>query len=57
MNFVLRETSEVLERVANDLVDGLTVAPPITRIPLDEAPSAMGSNPGRRSEGKTVIVL
>jgi NADPH2:quinone reductase len=56
-NFALRETSEVLERVAEDLVNGLIVAPPITRIALDEAPSAMGSNPSRRSDGKTVIVL
>jgi NADPH:quinone reductase-like Zn-dependent oxidoreductase len=57
VNFVLRETSEVLQRVAEDLVDGRTVAPPITRIALDEVPSAMGSSPQRRSEGKTVIVL
>lgn len=57
VNFVLRETSEVLERVAEDLVDGRIVAPPITRIALDEVPSAMGSSPRRRSEGKTVIVL
>jgi NADPH:quinone reductase-like Zn-dependent oxidoreductase len=57
VNFVLRETSEVLKRVAEDLVDGRIVAPPITRIALDEVPSAMGSNPHRRSEGKTVIVL
>jgi NADPH2:quinone reductase len=57
MNFVLRETSEVLERVAEDLVGGVIVAPPITRIALDEAPSAMGSSPDHRPEGKTVIVL
>jgi NADPH:quinone reductase len=57
VNFVLRETSEVLERVVEDLVDGRIVAPPITRIALDEVPSAMGSSPHRRSEGKTVIVL
>jgi NADPH2:quinone reductase len=56
-NFVLRETSEVLELVAEDLVDGRIVAPPITRIALDEVPSAMGPSPRRRSEGKTVIVL
>jgi NADPH:quinone reductase len=57
VNFVLRETSAVLERVAEDLVDGRIVAPPITRIALDEVPSAMGSSPHRHSEGKTVIVL
>jgi threonine dehydrogenase-like Zn-dependent dehydrogenase len=57
MNFVLRETSEVLERLARDLVNGLIVAPPITRIALDEAPSAMGPDSSRGSDGKTVIVL
>lgn len=57
VNFVLRETSEVLERVAEDLVDGRIVAPPLTRIALDQVPSAMRSRPDHRSEGKTVIVL
>jgi NADPH:quinone reductase-like Zn-dependent oxidoreductase len=57
INFVLNETSEVLERVAKDLVEGLIVAPPITRIGLEEVPSAMSSSPHRRLEGKTVIVL
>jgi NADPH:quinone reductase len=57
VNFVLRETREVLERVAEDLVDGRIVAPPINRIALDEVPTAMGSSHHRRSEGKTVIVL
>jgi len=57
VNFVLRETREVLERVAGDLVDGRIVAPPITRIALDEVPSAMGFSPHEHSDGKTVIVL
>ena len=57
MNFVLRETSEVLERVAEDLVEGRIVTPPIARIVLDEVPSVMGSSPHHHSEGKTVIVL
>ena len=57
VNFALRETSEVLERVAEDLVDGRIVAPPITRIALDQVPSAMGSSPYHHSDGKTVIVL
>jgi hypothetical protein len=55
-NFVLRQTSEVLERVAKDLIDRRIVPPPMTHIALDEVPSAMGS----RSHGddvKTVIVL
>jgi NADPH2:quinone reductase len=57
VNFALRETSEVLERVAEDLVDGRIIAPPITRIALDQVPSAMGSSPSHHSDGKTVIVL
>ena len=57
VNFALRETREVLEKVAADLVDGRIVAPPITRLTLDEVPAAMGSNPVPSSHGKTVIVL
>jgi NADPH:quinone reductase len=57
VNFVLRETTEVLERVAEDLVEGRIVAPPITRIALDEVPSAITSSSYRHSGGKTVIVL
>jgi NADPH:quinone reductase len=57
VNFVLRETSEVLERVAEDLVDGRIVAPPINCIALDEVPSAMSPSPHGHSVGKTVIVL
>ena len=57
VNFVLRETSEVLERVAADLLDGRVVAPPITRIALDQVPSILRAGPRHRSEGKMVIVL
>jgi NADPH2:quinone reductase len=57
VNFALRETSEVLERVAEDLVDGRIVPPPITRIALDEVPSTMSSVPHHHGNGKTVIVL
>ena len=56
VNFVLRQTTEVLERVAVDLIDRRIVPPPMTHIALEEVPSAMGS----RSHGddvKTVIVL
>ena len=57
MNFVLRETSEVLERVAEDLVDGRVVAPPITRISLDQVPSTMRAGSRHRYQGKMVMVL
>jgi len=35
-------TSELLERVAQALVEGKVVEPPITRISLDEAPAICG---------------
>jgi NADPH:quinone reductase-like Zn-dependent oxidoreductase len=57
VNFVLRETSELLEQVARDLVDHRIAAPPITRIPLNEVPSAMETRGHHRSAVKTVIVL
>jgi NADPH:quinone reductase len=57
VNFGLRMTSELLERVAQALAEGAVVEPPITRISLDDAPALCG--PLRRSKphGKTVIVL
>jgi NADPH:quinone reductase-like Zn-dependent oxidoreductase len=57
VNFALCETSEVLERVAEHLVDGRIVPPPITRIALDEVPFAMRSRPQHHGDGKTVIAL
>ncbi len=57
INFVLRQTSELLERVAEDLVDRRVDSPPLTRISLDEVPSAMCWPGHHRSGGKTVIVL
>jgi NADPH:quinone reductase len=57
VNFVLRQTSDVLERVAKDLVDRRIVPPPITRIALEEVPSAMLSRSHHHDAVKTVIVL
>ncbi|HWC39108.1 MAG TPA: NADP-dependent oxidoreductase [Acidimicrobiales bacterium] len=57
VNFALRETSEVLARVAKDLVDGRVVPPPITRIALGEVPSVMRARSDHHADGKTVIVL
>jgi hypothetical protein len=57
VSFALRASSEVLTRVAKDLVDGRIVPPPITRIALDDVPSAMGSRPQHHADGKTVISL
>jgi hypothetical protein len=44
----------VLERLADAVVSGRVVAPPITRIKLDDVP---GLNGKPRPEGKTVIVF
>ena len=38
VNFALRTTSDLLERVGKALTDRAIVAPPITRIGLDDAP-------------------
>jgi NADPH:quinone reductase len=56
VNFVLRQTSEVLERLADDLISGRIVPPPVTRLALDEVPAALGSG-CHRHDVKTVIVL
>jgi NADPH:quinone reductase len=57
VNFALRQTSEVLERLADDLIDHRIVPPPVTRIALDEVPAAMGPRSHRHHDVKTVIVL
>jgi NADPH:quinone reductase-like Zn-dependent oxidoreductase len=57
VNFALCESSEVLNRLAKDLVDGQVVPPPITRIALGEAPSVMHARPDHHADGKTVIAL
>jgi hypothetical protein len=43
--------------VADDLVAGRIVAPPITRITLDEVPAALNPSQTHHAEGKTVITL
>ena len=57
LNFVLRQTNELLQRVAEDFVDRRVVSPPLIRISLDEVPSAMERTGHYHSGGKTVIVL
>jgi hypothetical protein len=48
------DASGVLERLANAVASGRIVAPPITRITLDDVPGLNG-RPG--AEGKTVIAF
>jgi NADPH:quinone reductase-like Zn-dependent oxidoreductase len=56
VNYEMPMTPELLERLANTLVAGRIVAPPITRIELDDVPSAMNGGPDQH-DGKTVITL
>jgi NADPH2:quinone reductase len=57
INFVLNETTELLERVAEAVVTGRIDPPPITRITLDEAPAALSRARTGHADGKTVIAL
>jgi NADPH:quinone reductase-like Zn-dependent oxidoreductase len=55
INFALPASRELLERVTDALTAGQIVAPPITRITLDEAPDLMNGASRRPPDGKTVI--
>ena len=57
INFALPMSSELLERLAQAVVDGRIVTPPITRISLEEAPAALNPAQARPVGGKTVITL
>jgi NADPH:quinone reductase-like Zn-dependent oxidoreductase len=57
VNFALQASSELFERVAQAVADGRIVAPPITRVSLEEAPAALNSARARPASGKTVITL
>jgi NADPH:quinone reductase len=57
INFALPMSSELLERLAQAVVDGRVVTPPITRIPLQEAPAALDLAQAGPVGGKTVITL
>jgi NADPH:quinone reductase len=57
VNFALPASSELFERVAEAVADGRIVAPPITRISLEEVPAALSSAQLRPDSGKTVITF
>ncbi len=57
VNFALRPTSELLERVGTALADRTIVAPPITRIGLEDVPGMFRPRARSHTDGKTVIVL
>jgi NADPH:quinone reductase len=57
INFALPSSSALFERVADAVADGRIVAPPITRISLEEVPAALSPAQARPASGKTVITL
>jgi NADPH:quinone reductase-like Zn-dependent oxidoreductase len=57
INFALPMSSELLERLAQAVVDGRIVTPPITRISLEAVPAALNPAQARPVGGKTVITL
>jgi NADPH:quinone reductase len=57
INFALPASSELLQRVAEAVAAGRIVAPPITRISLEEAPAVLDPGQARSVSGKTVITL
>jgi NADPH2:quinone reductase len=57
INFALQPSSDLLDRLADAVVTGRIVAPPITRISLDDAPAVLTGADDRPVEGKTVITL
>jgi NADPH:quinone reductase len=57
INFALQPSSELFERVAEAVADGRIVAPPITRISLEEVPAVLSSPQTRPASGKTVITF
>jgi NADPH:quinone reductase len=57
INFALQASGELFERVAEAVADGRILAPPITRISLEEAPAALNPAQARPANAKTVITL
>jgi NADPH:quinone reductase len=57
INFALQPDVGLLERLADALLSGRIVAPPITRISLDDAPAVLSGTDNQPVEGKVVIIL
>lgn len=57
INFAFQPSGELFAEVADAVADGHIVAPPITRISLEEAPDALNSPQPRSASGKTVITF
>jgi NADPH2:quinone reductase len=57
INFALQPSVESLDRLADALLTGRIVAPPITRISLDDVPAVLSGEDNRPVDGKIVITL
>jgi threonine dehydrogenase-like Zn-dependent dehydrogenase len=57
INFALKPSVESLEILADALLTGRIVAPPIIRISLEDVPVVLAARDKRAVEGKTVISL
>jgi NADPH:quinone reductase len=57
INFALQASSELMDRLADALVTGRIVAPPVTRIAFEEAPAVLSRPPTAGAAGKTVITF
>jgi NADPH:quinone reductase-like Zn-dependent oxidoreductase len=57
INFALQPSPVLLQRLADAVVSGQIVAPPITRIALDQAPALLNGANNVPAGGKTVITF
>lgn len=57
MNFALRQSGELPERLGQALVDDTASVPPITYVGLEDVPALFGSQGRLNPDGKTVIIL
>jgi NADPH2:quinone reductase len=57
INFALQPSVESLDRLADALLTGRIVAPPIARISLDDVPAVLSGEDNRPVDGKVVIKL
>jgi NADPH2:quinone reductase len=57
INFALQPSVDRLDRLADALLTGRMVAPPVTRISLDDVPAVLSGEDGRPVDGKRVVTL
>jgi len=57
LNFALQQSTELLERVADALVDHAVTEPPLTQVSLEDVPTIFESGARLAPDGKIVIVL